>query len=59
MNLIEATIPMNDDEWAAFETIPNVLSATRMEPNEQGPIQVESKDGAIWVVSGKRVQRIK
>ena len=52
-------IPMSDEEMAALKTIRDVVSVSRMEPNEQGSLQVEGETGAVWVITGKKVERVK
>jgi len=59
MILREEMIPMSDEEMAALKTIRDVVSVSRMEPNEQGPLQVEGETGAVWVITGKKVERVK
>ena len=50
-------IPMSDDEKSAIETLKNIVSLSRTEPNEQGPIQVETTTG-VWLITGKKVERV-
>lgn len=57
--VIRGSIPLTKLEKQALKTIRNVVSYSRTQLGEQGPLQVEDRKGGIWTITGRRVERIK
>lgn len=61
MQLEDKTIPLTEDESdaiAEFGVSHKVISMTRADAGENGPVIVTTDDGAEWRVDGGRVEAV-